>query len=112
MGRQPKRIEVMKKKIRTLIWQMINVEYDIQNTENGIEIKYIDKEVGSYAPLNPKYHNKKLAEYESYFERKKLIFTNSLYENCINQFMPIIEELQNDFTPEERIIILKMFDKN
>ena len=106
MGRQPKRIEDMKKKISVLIWQMMNVKYDVK------ELEYTDKEVGVWDPLNPKYHNGKLAEYESYFERKKLIFTNNLYENCVAQFMPIIEELQNDFTPKERMTILRMFDKN
>ena len=104
MGRRPKKIEEMKNKIGVLIWQMINV-----TLENG---EWVNKKIGVWDPLNPKYHNAKLAEYEEFPERKKLIFTNSLYQNCIGQFMPIIEELQNNFTPEERMTILRMFDKN
>lgn len=113
MGRQPKRIETMQKKIKYLLWKVMNIEYVVnKDNENGITIEYIDNEVSCINPLNPKYHHKKLAQYESELNHKKLILINNLYENCIKEFMPIIEELQNDFTPKERIIILRMFDKN
>ena len=111
MGRRPKKFEQMKKKLDGLLFRMMAVSTGYN--ENG-EFEWVEAPLNenTFAPFNVKKYSMDKERIENMDPKVKLYHENETHKSIASSILEYCRDLQNDFTPEERWIVIQMFKKN
>jgi len=106
MGRRPKKMEEMMAELHALLWRMCAIRMG--------EVHTIDKTKFVNNPLNVLsiHYDNTNGEGDTFDRAKKARYDGYRYETIAKMLLSYSEKLQNDFTPDERRTVLRMFRKN